>query len=197
MNPEVEAQRLRELLPASGRMNTQICPARKGRLVIEVPFPRPWQVSNRKIYINYATWSQLSLGQRDLLLLRTVSWLTQIRWFRADWYQGLAAVAAGSLVFELVQQDAVGMIVAGGLGAIALRQLWQDFRSPAREIDADSEAIRIAQRRGYDLTDAVEHLLSAIQLLPQLEGRGTLSYVELLRVQNLKAQRNLGAATLA
>ncbi|MGB0563354.1 MAG: DUF3318 domain-containing protein [Spirulinaceae cyanobacterium] len=193
MNPDLEIQRLRELLPASGRMKTLIRPARQTRIVIDAPFPKPWQGGDRTISISFTQWAQLSEPQRDLLLLRTVSWLTSIRWFQPDWYQGLAAVAAGSALFELIQQDAVGILVSGGLGAIALRQIWQTFRSPEREVDADNQAIQIAQRRGYAFNEAVTGLLTAIQTVAQLEGRTSLSYVEVLRCQSLKAQRNLQA----
>ncbi|MEM8638379.1 MAG: DUF3318 domain-containing protein [Cyanobacteria bacterium P01_G01_bin.54] len=191
MNPDLEIQRLRDLLPASGRMKTLIRPARQTRIVIDAPFPKPWQWGDRRVSISFNQWAQLSEPQRDLLLLRTTSWLMAIRWFEPDWYQGLVAVALGSALFELIQQDAVGIVVSGGLGAIALRQIWQTFRSPEREVAADNQAIQIAQRRGYAFNDAVNGLLTAIQTVAQLEGRTSLSYIELLRCQSLRAQRNL------
>ncbi|NEO83421.1 MAG: DUF3318 domain-containing protein [Spirulina sp. SIO3F2] len=195
MNPDLEIQRLRELLPASGRMRTVIRPARQTRRMIDAPFPKPWQWGDRTISINFNQWAQLPEPERDLLVLRTVSWLVGIQWFKPDLYQSLAAAATGGILFELIQQDAVGILVSGGLGAIALRQIWQQYRSPEREVDADTAAIQIAQRRGYDLDTAAGSLLSAIKTVAQLEGRSSLSYVELLRCQNLKAQRNLQSAT--
>lgn len=195
MNPELEIQRLRELLPASGRMRTVIRPARQTRRVIDAPFPKPWQWGDRVILINFSQWSQLPEPERDLLLLRTVSWLMSIQWFKPDLYQGLTAAASVGVLFELVQQDAVGILVSGGLGAIALRQIWQQYRSPERDVEADTAALQIAQRRGYDLETAAGSLLSAIKTIAQLEGRPSLSYGELLRCQSLKAQRNLQSAT--
>lgn len=197
MNPDLEIQRLRELLPASGRMKTVIRPARQTRRVIDAPFPKPWQWGDRTISINFNQWVQLPEPERDLLLLRTVSWLVGIQWLKPDLYQGLAAAATGGMLFELIQQDAVGILVSGGLGAIALRQVWQQYRSPEREVDADTAAIQIAQRRGYDLDTAVGSLLSAIKTVAQLEGRPSLSYMELLRCQSLKAQRHLQSATMS
>lgn len=190
MTPDVEIQRLRELLPASGRMKTLIRAARQGRRVIDAPFPKPWQLGDRTLSINFGQWSQLTEPQRDLLLLRTVSWLMSIQWFKPGLYQGATGLALGGTLFELAGGDPLGVLVSGGLGAIAIRQIWQNYRSPEREIEADSEAVRIAQRRGYDLETATSSLLGAIQTVVQLEDRSTLSYVELLRCQSLKAQRN-------
>lgn len=191
MTPDSEIQRLRELLPASGRMKTIIRATRQGWRVIDAPFPKPWQWGDRAILINFSQWSQFTEPQRDLLLLRTVIWLMSIQWFKPGLYQGAMGLALGSTLFELAGRDPVGVLVCGGLGAIAIRQIWQNHRSPEREIEADTEAVRIAQRRGYDLETATGALLGAIQTVGQLEGRSAPSYVELLRCQNLKSQRSL------
>jgi len=191
MNPEPEIQRLRELMPASGRMLVKIASKPQQSRVLDVPFPPPWQAKSRPIYINFDLWRQLSKAQRDLLLLREVSWLLGIDWFKPDWYRGLVLAGAIGAVGELSQGDAVGFLVAGGLSAIALRQIWRGIRSSKKEIEADAAALKVAQRRGYNPTGAAEVLLSGIEAVAKIEGRSSLNFQELIRCQNLKAIANL------
>src|SRR6476469_7086198 len=186
MNPEPEIRRLLDVMPASGRMLTKIVSKPEQSQVIETNFPVPWS-SERPIFINFDLWRQLSKPQRDLLLLSTVSWLIAIKWFKPDVYQGVIVAALLGGVVELVQGDAVGVVVATGLSAIASSQIWKSSRSSQSLLDADEAAIRIAQRRGYTETEAAQHLLSALEAIAQIEGRPSLNFTELMRCQNLGA----------
>ena len=186
MNPEPEIRRLIELMPASGRMLTKIVSKPQQTAVIESPFPSPWS-QERPIFINFDLWRRLPKPQRDLLLLRTVSWLVGIKWFKPDLYQGV--VLAGMLggIVELVQGDAVGVVVATGLGALAATQILRSTRSTESQLDADAGAIKVATRRGYTETEAAKHLLAGIESVAQVEGRSGLNFTELIRSQNLRA----------
>ncbi|HEY9634596.1 MAG TPA: DUF3318 domain-containing protein [Coleofasciculaceae cyanobacterium] len=185
MNPEPEIRRLIELMPASGRMLTKIVSKPQQNRVIESPFPLPLS-QERPIFINFDLWRRLPKAQRDMLLLRTVSWLIGIKWFKPDLYQ--AVVLAGLLggIVELIQGDAVGIVVATGLSALASTQIWRGTRSTATELDADTEAIKVATRRGYTESEAAQHLSAAIEAVAQLEGRSSLNFTELVRSQNLR-----------
>ncbi|MGI0488475.1 DUF3318 domain-containing protein [Pantanalinema rosaneae CENA516] len=192
MNPEPEIRRLLDIMPASGRMMTKLVSKPEQSVVINSPFPLPWMLE-RPIWINFDLWSRLSRPERDLLLLRTVSWLIGIRWFRPNLYQGVVLAGLLGAIVEAVQADAVGIIAAGGLSAIAATQIWRNYRSTQTEFDADAAAIQVALRRGYDETEAARHLLSAIETVAAIEGRPSLSFVELLRCQNLRALAGLSA----
>jgi hypothetical protein len=191
MNLESEINRLLDLMPASGRMLTKIVSKPQQSQVIEAPFPLPWNRENRPIYINFDLWGKLSRQQRDLLLLRVVSSLTGVQWFKPDIYQGLTLAGLLGLTAQIVQGDAVGIVVAGGLTAIAANQVWRRNRSLQRELDADEAAIKVALRRGYTETEAARSLLGAIESVAQIEGRSSLNFTELIRCQNLRAIGNL------
>ena len=186
METSAEIRRLLDVMPASGRMMTKLVSKPEQPIVIDSSFPLPWN-QERPIFINFDLWRRLNKPQRDLLLLRTVSWLTGVKWFKPDIYQG--AVVAGLLgaMVQLIQADAVGVVVAGGLTAIAGTRIWRTSRSQLSELNADEAAIRVAQRRGYTETEAAEQLLSAIETVAQLEGRPSLNFTELIRSQNLRA----------
>lgn len=186
MEPTAEIRRLLDVMPASGRMMTKIVSKPEQAIVIDSSFPLPWN-QERPIFINFDLWRRLDKPQRDLLLLRTVSWLTGVKWFKPDIYQG--AVVAGVLgaMVQLIEGDAVGVVVAFGLTAIAGTRIWRTSRSQQSELNADEAAIRVAQRRGYTETEAAEQLLSAIETVAQLEGRPSLNFTELIRSQNLRA----------
>lgn len=186
MNPDLEIRRLLDVMPASGRMLTKLLSKPEQPVVIDSPFPLPW-MQERPIGINFDLWSRLSKAQRDLLILRTVSWVTGVKWFRPSLYQGIVLAGVVGMVVELVQGDAVGMVAAGGLSAIAGTQIWRGNRSSQTELDADEAALRIAQRRGYSESEAARHLLSAIEAVAEIEGRPSLNFLELLRCQNLRA----------
>jgi hypothetical protein len=186
MEPAAEIQRLLDVMPASGRMMTKIVSKPQQAVIIDCPFPMPW-VRERPIFINFDLWRQLPKPQRDLLLLRTASWLTGIRWFKPDLYQGVLLSGLLGAVVELAQGDAVGVTVAAGLSAFAGVQILRANRSSQTELEADEAAIRVALRRGYSESEAAGHLLAAIESVARIEGRTSLNFTELIRSQNLRA----------
>jgi len=195
VNPAPEILRLQDLMPASGRMLTKIASKPAQTAVIDTPFPVPWR-RDRPIYINFDYWKQLSRPQRDLLLLRTVCWLIDIKWFQPDVYQALVVAGLIGTGSELFQSDPVGIVVSGGLTALAAIQLWRKYRSNSLELAADESALKVAERRGYDRLEAARHLASAIEAVPAIEGRTAMSFGELVRVQNLRAIADLSAASV-
>lgn len=186
MNLEPEIRRLIDIMPASGRMLTKIISKPQQTTVIESPFPLPW-FGDREIYINFDLWRRLPRPQRDMLLLRTVCWLINVRWFKPDLYQSVALAGFLGGMIEFVQGDAVGVVVATGLSGIALSQVWRNNRHSQSQLDADIDAIKVAQRRGYSDVEAAQHLLGAIESVSQIEGRLSLTFTELIRCQNLRA----------
>lgn len=184
--PESEIRRLLDIMPASGRMKTKIVSKPEQSQVIDSPFPQPW-AQERPIYINFDLWRRLSQSQRDMLILCTVSWLIGIKWFKPDLYQGVVVAGILGSITQIMQGDAVGVVVATGLAAFAGNQILSQNRSPQIQLSADDAAIKIAQRRGYTEVEASENLLSAIEAVAKLEGRPSLNFTELLRSQNLRA----------
>ena len=170
MEPTTEIRRLLDLMPASGRMMTKIVNKRDQNKVIDFTFPLPWQ-PQRRILINFDLWSRLDSPQRDLLLLRTVSWLTSIKWFKPDIYQGVVLAGIVGASVETIQADVVGTLVAGGLSAIALTRIWRSYHSSQFELNADLGAISVASRRGYTQTEAAKHLYYAIEAVAKIERR--------------------------
>lgn len=191
MSIDAEISRLLDLMPASGRMLTKIVSKPQQLKVIDAPFTPPWHRNSRPIYINFDLWRRLSRGQRDLLILSATSRLIKIRWFKPDLYQGI--VLAGLLGFTLqtMQGDGLGMVVSGGLTAVAIRQIWRNHRSVQQELEADEMAIKVALRRGYTEVEAAKNLLAGIENAAQLEGRSSLNFTELIRTQQLKSLANL------
>ena len=186
MDPNVEIRRLLDIMPASGRMLTKILVKPEQAKVIDATFPLPWN-SERPIYINFDLWRRLKTPQRDLLLLQKVSWLTGVKWFKPDIYQGIAVAGLLGGFVESAQADAVGIVIAGGLTTMALLRIWRNNHSQESELNADESAIRVAQRRGYSEAEAAQHLLSAIEAAGKIEGRSALNFTELLRSQRLRA----------
>ncbi|ACK64538.1 conserved hypothetical protein [Rippkaea orientalis PCC 8801] len=191
MSVESEISRLLDVMPASGRMLTKIVSKPQQSKVIDAPFSPPWNRDSRPIYINFDLWRRLPRGQRDLLILRATSSLTGIKWFKPDLYQGITLAGLLGLTVQTVQGDILGMVASGGLTAIAGYQIWRNNRSVQRELDADEEAIKVALRRGYTEVEAARNLLEGLEGCAQLEGRSSLNFTELIRVQNLKAMANL------
>jgi Protein of unknown function (DUF3318) len=191
MNPEPEIRRLLDVMPASGRMMCKIINKPQQSQMIECDFPLPWN-RDRPIYINFDLWRLLSKPQRDLLILRTVSFLGNFKWFKPDVYQGAAVAGILGTVVELLQGDAIGIAIAGGLTGLAMTRIWRDNRSSQVELDADETAIRVALRRGYSESEAAGHLLGAIESVAQIEQR-SLDFNELIRCQNLKAISGISA----
>ncbi len=186
MDSNLEIRRLIDLMPASGRMSTRIVSKPEQSVVMDVPFPMPW-AGDRTVAINFDLWRSLSRPQRDLALLRAVAWVTSIQWLKLRWPQVVSAAGVLGSVAEVMQADAVGLVMASGLSGLALIQIWRDNHSSSLEIEADKTALRVAQRRGYSEPDAAQHLLSAIESIGSLERRSGLSFMELLRCQNLRA----------
>lgn len=186
MIPDAEIRRLLDVMPASGRMKTQIISQPQQPQVIDFQLPLPWS-QERLLRINFDLWEQLSIPQRDLILLSAVNWLIASHWFKPNWYQGFFLAGTLGAIVELVQGDAIGVGVAGGLSAIAAVQIWRVNRSLQRELEADAAAIQVAQRRGYGETEAAKHLLSAIQTIARLEGQAAPTFNQLIRCQNLRA----------
>ena len=184
---EAELGRLQDLMPASGRMMCKLRHRPEQPVVIDTSLPLPWQRDSRPVCLNLNLWNQLPESQRDLMLLRIVSWLTEVRWFKFDLYRSLTVAGLVGTLVELSQGDAIGILVAGGLMVLGTRQIWRSHRSIQRELDADELALQVAQRRGYAENDAARHLLAAIESIARIEGRPTLNFSELLRCQNLKA----------
>lgn len=81
----------------------------------------------------------------------------------------------------------MGLVIDGGLTALATTQIWRSTRSSQSQLDADEAAIKIGQRRGYTEVEAAQHLLLAIEAVAKIEGRPSLNFIELLRCQNLRA----------
>ncbi|WP_414618777.1 DUF3318 domain-containing protein [Calothrix sp. CCY 0018] len=185
MEPKVEIRRLSDLMPASARNTIKIISKPEQTKVIDASFPLPWH-RERPIYINFDLWRNLTKQQRDLLLLRTVSWLTEIQWFKPNIYQGVALVGLFGGLIEAAQGDAVGVVAAGGLSAIALLRMYRNNRSQESEVAADMAAIRLVQRRGYSEAEAAEYLLKAIETIAKIEKRSILNFIELIRCSNLR-----------
>ncbi|MEO1400322.1 MAG: DUF3318 domain-containing protein [Cyanobacteria bacterium J06635_1] len=187
-----EIPRLRDLLPASGRMKTRIVTNPRQMEVIKAEFPKPWKKSH-PISINFDLWQDLSIAQRDLLFMREAAWIETVQPLRVDVYQGVAAAGLLGFLVELSQFDAIGILTAGGLTAFAGAQIWRNSRGTQAEVAADEAAIKVAQRRGYTEATAAQELLAAIEAAVRLEGRSNLSFAELTRTQNLRAIANLSA----
>nr|WP_255547348.1 DUF3318 domain-containing protein [Oxynema sp. CENA135] len=195
IDPQTEIIRLFDLMSASGRMKTQLISRPQQATVIQTSFPMPW-ARERPIYLNFDLWFRLSQPQRDLLLLRTVSWLLDVRWFKPDLYQGLALGGTIATVVELAQADAIGAVTAGGLTGVAIAQIWRLQKRSQREIEADEGALNVAARRGYSRREAARYLAEAIEAVARIEGRPQLSFDELIRTQNLRAIAGLSAVGL-
>ncbi|MFZ4640619.1 MAG: DUF3318 domain-containing protein, partial [Nodosilinea sp.] len=187
VNPNAEISRLKELMPASARMKTKLALSDRQIDVIKAEFPRPWHQSHT-VTLNLDLWQQLAVPQRDLLFLRTVCWVALANLLKPNWYQAMAGAGLLGACFELLQADAVGVLAAGGVTALAGWQIWRGVRGPQIEVAADDRAIQVAQRRGYSQAEAVRALIQAIEAIPALEGRSVLNVNELLRCQNLRVQ---------
>ncbi|QYX34085.1 DUF3318 domain-containing protein [Sphaerospermopsis torques-reginae] len=186
MEPNIEIRRLLDVMPASGRMMTKIVSKPEQSQVIDAAFPLPWS-QDRPIYINFDLWRRLTKPQRDLLLLHQVSWLTGVKWIQPNIYQGVFLAGLLGGVVEVSQSDVIGVIISGGLSALAGVRIWRMNQSQASQLKADKTAVFIAQRRGYSEAEAAQHLLTAIETVAKIEGRSGLDFNELIRCQNLRA----------
>jgi Protein of unknown function (DUF3318) len=195
MNVDPEIRRLLEVMPASGRMQTKVVGQASQSQVIAYRQPQlPW--GETPISINFQLWHQLPRPQQDLLILRAVGWIKASNWLKLDLYQGVGLAGIVGTLVELLQGDAIGSTVAAGLAAMSVVQIWRNRQSVKVELAADTEAVRVAQRRGYSETEAARHLLSAIQSVADLEHRSTLEFTELIRCQNLRVMAGMSIETV-
>ena len=193
MSIDAEISRLLDMMPASGRMLTKIISQPQQSKVIDAPFAPPWNRESRPIYINFDLWRRLPRGQRDLLILRATSSLINIRWFKPDINQLIVLAGTIGLMVETGQGDAVGILIAAGLTANSIRQIWRDNRNIQRELDTDEAAIKVSLRRGYTEVEAAQNLLQGIENAAKIEGRSILNFTELIRSQHLKSLANLSS----
>jgi len=192
VDPNAEIRRLRDLMPASGRMQTRLELNDRQPAVIAADLPRPWK-DTHAVTLNLGLWFQLAPAQRDLLFLRQVCWVTQTRLLSPGGYQLGVLAGLGVSGLELAQGDALGVLAGAGVAALAGLQVWRSLHGPKADIAADDKAVQVAQRRGYSQADAATALMDAIEAVPTLEGRRGLSVSELIRCQNLRAQAGLSS----
>jgi Protein of unknown function (DUF3318) len=195
MNINEEIARLRDLLPASWRMVTSIKSKPEQLEPVSSLQILPWQ-KGTQVNINFRLWRQLPEAQRDMLLLHEVSWRQQTKWLQTGAYQGIAIASVVGGVVEAVQGDVTGMAIAILLGTIGINQILRKNKSSQIEIEADSEALEVAQKRGYSETEAARALLEAIPAVAKLIGRNKPEFTELIRCQNLRAIANLSKTTI-
>ncbi len=195
MNINEEIARLRDLLPASWRMNTSIKSKAEQIEAIASLQILPWQ-KGTQININFRLWRQLAEAQRDLLLLHEVSWRQQTKWLQVGTYQAIAAASLAGGVVETLQGDVTGIAIAILLGTIGINQILRGNKSSQIKVQADLEAIEVAQKRGYRESEAARALLDAIPSAAKLSGRNTPEFTELIRLQNLKEIAGLSKITI-
>ena len=195
MNINEEIARLRDLLPASWRMTTSVKSKPEQTELISSLQILPW-AKGAQIGINFRLWRQLPEAERDLLILREISWRQQTKWLQTGAYQGVAALALMGGIVESLQGDVTGIAIAILLGTIGVNQILRGNKSSQIQVQADNEAIAIAQRRGYAETEAARALLEAIPAAAKLSGRNTPEFTELIRCQNLKAIAGLSKTTI-
>jgi len=186
MNINEEISRLRDLLPASWRMTTSIKSKPEQPEAISSSQILPW-TKGVQIGINFRLWRQLAEAERDLLVLHDVSWRLQTKWLQTGAYQGVAAMSLVGGIVEAIQGDVTGIAIAILLGTIGVNQIVRGNKSSQVQVQADNEAIEIAQKRGYGKAEAARALLEAIPAAARLMGRNTPEFTELIRCQNLRA----------
>ena len=195
MNINEEIARLRDLLPASWRMSTSIKSKPEQPELIASSQILPW-AKGTQIEINFRLWRQLIEAERDLLVLREISWRQQTKWLQVGIYQGVGAMAIVGGVVETVQGDVTGIAIAILLGTIGINQILRGNKSSQIQVLADNEAIAVAQKRGYREDEAARALLEAIPAAAKLSGRDKPEFTELIRCQNLKAIAGLSKTTI-
>jgi hypothetical protein len=195
MNINEEIARLRDLLPASWRMTTSIKSKPEQIELISSSQILPW-AKGTEIEINFRLWRQLVEAERDLLLLREISWRQQTKWLQVGIYQGVGAMAIVGGLVETVQGDVTGIAIAILLGTIGINQILRGNKSSQVQVLADNEAIAVAQKRSYGEVEAARALLEAIPAAAKLSGRDKPEFTELIRCQNLKAIAGLSKTTI-
>lgn len=194
IDQNAEINRLRDLLPASARMRTRLMLSATQPYLIQAKFPKPWNETH-PVTLNLTLWPQLTQAERDLLFLRTVCWVTSINLLQPGWYQGLVVVGLLGTTVELVQANALGLLITGGLTTLAGVQIWRSNRNLQIELAADERAVQVAQWRGYTEAEAVQALLSAIEAVPRIEGKSSSEVTDLVRCRNLQKLAKLTQPT--
>jgi len=69
-------------------------------------------------------------------------------------------------------------------------------KSSQVKVQADNEAIEVAQKRGYREDEAAKALLEAIPAFARLIGRNAPEFTELIRCQNLRAIAGISKTTI-
>jgi len=195
MNINEEIARLRDLLPASWRMTTSIKSKPEQPELIASSQILPW-AKGTQVEINFRLWRQLVEAERDLLVLREISWRQQTKWLQVGIYQGVGGLAIVGGIIEAVQGDVTGIAIAILLGTIGINQILRGNKSSQMQVLADNEAIAVAQKRGYREDEAARALLEAIPAAAKLSGRDKPEFTELIRCQNLKAIAGLSKTTI-
>jgi hypothetical protein len=195
MNINEEIARLRDLLPASWRMTTSIKSKPEQNEPIASSPILPWS-KGAEININFRLWRQLPEPQRDLLLLHEISWRQKTKWLQTGAYQGIAVASLVGGLIEALQGDVTGIAIALLLGTIGINQILRKQKSSQIQVEADNEAIEVAQKRNYREVEAAKALLDAIPAAAKLTGRGTPEFAELIRCQNLRAIAGLSKTTI-
>ena len=136
-------------------------------------------------------------AQRDLLLLQEISWRQKTKWLQTGAYQGVAALSLVGGIVETLQGDVTGIAIALLLGTIGINQILRSNKSSQVLVEADQEAILIAQKRNYKEEEAARALLEAIPAAARLIGRNVPEFTELIRCQNLKAIAGLSKTTIS
>jgi hypothetical protein len=132
------------------------------------------------------------------LFLREVGWLGNRNWLQPGFYQSLALMGGITTVAELSLQHPFSALLAGGITALSVRQIWQNLNRESAHFDADEFALRRAQFRGYTRQEAAQHLADAIEqvlkLDPTVRDSGEASILTALRLQRLRTiARNLAS----
>ncbi|MEN9204532.1 MAG: DUF3318 domain-containing protein [Thermostichales cyanobacterium SZTDM-1c_bins_54] len=177
-----EIMRLRDLLPASLRAFVTIVPG-QGSLIQRRP-QAPWQ-PRIQIQLDLGRWLALPQGQRDLLFLREVGWAQSRSFLQPGLYQFVTLAAGVGTLVEAVLGDPVGVVMAGGLAAVAARQIWLEKTGEAAHFAADDFALARAEFRGYSRAQAAAHLWQALERLPDLDRTDVTTLVRLQRLQAL------------
>ncbi len=196
MNINEEIARLRDLLPASWRIITSIKSKPEQNEPIASSQILPWS-KGIQVGINFRLWRQLPEAQRDLLLLQEISWRQKTKWLQTGAYQGVAALSLVGGIVETLQGDVTGIAIALLLGTIGINQILRSNKSSQVLVEADQEAILIAQKRNYKEEEAARALLEAIPAAARLIGRNVPEFTELIRCQNLKAIAGLSKTTIS
>ena len=194
MNINEEISRLRDLLPASWRMTTAIKPQEEMELISSSQI-LPWQ-KGTQVLINFRLWRQLPESYRDMLLLHEISWREQTRWVQLGVYHGVTALSVIGGIVETVEGDVTGIAIALLLGTIGINQILRSHKSSQMRVQADNEAIAVAQKRGYREIEAAKAMLEAIPAAAKVSGRSIPEFTELIRCQNLKAIAGISKSTI-